>query len=246
MWFPRRSGLAVLILALLAGPASSAALTVLSPASAAPGLKALAAQYTAKTGQPVTLGGNGRQAVLAALKIGPADVVVLPTTDFVNLSSVHGMTPLGHILVGVGVKAGAKVPDISTPEKFRSALLAAKGVAYADPSAGTSAGKVIDRRLSGPDFAGVKRVPVQGLAVTALASGQADIALQMLPELMTNKDVALAGAVPELYGAAVDFSAGIAGVSNDAINAGAFISFVTAPAQAPLWKGHGVILLGTP
>lgn len=138
----------------------------------------------------------------------------------------------------MGVKAGARAPDVSTPEKFRSALLAAKGVAYADPSAGTSAGKVIDRMLSGPDFAGVKRVPVQGLAVTALVSGQADIALQMLPELMTNKDVALAGPVPELYGAAVDFSAGIAGVSNDAMNAGAFISFITAPAWAlcaPAW-----------
>ena len=42
----------------------------------------------------------------------------------------------------------------------------------------------------------MKRVPVQGLAVTALASGQADIALQMLPELMANKDVALADRCP--------------------------------------------------
>jgi len=37
------------------------------------------------------------------------------------------------------------VPDISTPEKFRNVLLSAKGVAYADPAAGTSAGKLIDR-----------------------------------------------------------------------------------------------------
>ena len=47
------------------------------------------------------------------------------------------------------------MPDVSTPEKFRAALLAARGVAYADPRAGTSAGPVIDRMLSGADFKGV-------------------------------------------------------------------------------------------
>ena len=64
--------------------------------------------------------------------------------------------------------------------------------------------------LSTPQFPRVRRVPVQGLAVTALGDGRADIALQMLPELAANKDVALAGPVPDSYGASVDFAAGIA------------------------------------
>jgi molybdate transport system substrate-binding protein len=219
---------------------------VLTPASAAPGATALAAAFTQKTGITVTVVGGSRDKTFAALKTGgPADVVLLPTADFIALPTVTGMTPLGHIMVGVGVKAGAKIPDVSTPEKFRAALLAAKGVAYADPKAGTSAGPVIDRMLSGPDFKGVKRVPVQGLAVAALASDKADIALQMLPELMENKDVALAGPVPEVYGASVDFAAGIAAVSNDAVQAQAFISFITAPDAVPVWKAHGVTVLGT-
>lgn len=245
MWFPARYSLAVLILALLAGPASSAALTVLTPASAAPGATALAAQFTKTTGIPVTVAGGSRDKIFTALKAGdPADVVLLPTTDIITLPNVTGMTPLGHIAVGVGVKAGAPVPDVSTAEKFRAVLLAARGVAYADPAAGTSAGKIIDRMLSGPDFQGVKRVPVRGLAVTALASGQADIALQMVPELMANKDVMLAGPVPELYGASVDFAGGIAAASNASENAQAFLSFITAPAAVPVWKAHGVTLTG--
>jgi len=245
MWFPRRSSLAVLILTLLAAPASSATLTVLTPASAAPGATALAAQFTKTTGITVTVAGGSRAQTFATLKAGgPADVVLLPTSDFVELPSVTGMTPLGHIAVGVGVKAGARMRDVSTPEKFRAVLLAARGVAYADPRAGTSAGPVIDRMLSGPDFKGVKRVPVQGLAVTALASGQADIALQMVPELMTNKDVVLAGPVPDVYGAAVDFAGGIAAASNDPENAQAFLRFITAPAAVPVWKAQGVTLVG--
>jgi molybdate transport system substrate-binding protein len=245
MWIPRRFSVALLLLAFLAVPAGAASLTVLSPASVAPGAKALAAQYTAKTGIAVTVGGGARNAIFAILKAGgPADVVLLPTNDFVDTPAVTGMTPLGRIAVGVAVKAGAKVPDISTPDKFRSALLAAKGVAYADPAAGTSAGKMIDQMLNAPEFRGVKRVPVQGLAVTALAGGQADIALQMLPELAANKEVVLAGPVPEIYGASVDFSVGIAAGTTDAVQAQALINFLTDRQNVAVWKDNGLIAFG--
>lgn len=227
----------------LVAPASAASLTVLAPASVTPGLQALAAPFSAKTGITVTMGGGAREKVLGILKTGgPADVVALPTNDLVETPTVTGMTPLGHIAVGVAVKAGARVPDISTPEKFRAALLAAKGVAYADPKAGTSAGQIIAAMLSAPDLAKVKRVPVQGLAVTALQNGQADMALQMLPELAANKDVALAGPVPD--GTGVNFSVGIAVQATDAVAAQAFISFLTDPQNAATWKNNGLTLLG--
>lgn len=227
------------VLLLLAGsPAAAAGLTILSLASSAPGASQVAAQFTAKTGVSVTVGGGGREKIFAILKDGgAADVVLLPSADFANLPQVTGVTPLGRIVVGVAVKAGRQDPDISTPEKFRAALLAAKGVAYADPAAGTSAGKVIDRMLSAPEFAGVKRVPIQGLAVGGLTSGKADIALQMLPELAANKDVTLAGPVPAAYGAGVDFSAGIAAQSDQAKS---LIGFLAGPEAAALWRANGL------
>lgn len=239
MWTPRRSSF-LLALALLAAPAQAAALTVLAPASVAAGLQSLAAQYTASTGTQISVGGGSRAKVVDALKTGPADVVVLPSNDMADLPNVTGMEPLGRITVGVAVKAGEKIPDISTPEKFRAVLLAARGVAYADPAAGTSAGQVIDAMLSAPEFKGVRRVPVQGLAVTALASGKADIALQMLPELAADKDVALAGPVPSAYGAGVDFAAGIASVTSDATQAEAFIVYLADPKNAALWRKNGL------
>jgi molybdate transport system substrate-binding protein len=188
----------------------------------------------------VTVGGGSRAAVLSAIKDGSPDVVVLPTTDLIEMNRVHGMTPLGRIPVGVAVKAGAPAPDVSTPEKFRAALLHARGVAYADPSAGTSAGKVIAGVLNLSDLRAVKRVPVRGLAVTALADGRADMALQLAPELANDKAVAFAGPVPERYGAAVDFSAGIAASSIDAVAARDFINFITDPANTKLWQTNGV------
>ena len=227
------------VLLLSAGaPAAAAGLTLLSPASAAPGAAQVAAQFTARTGIAVAVGGGGREKIFAILKDGgAADVVLLPSADFANLPQISGVAPLGRIVVGVAVKAGSQAPDISTPEKFRAALLAAKGVAYADPAAGTSAGKVIDRMLSAPEFAAVKRVPIQRLAVGGLTSGKADIALQMLPELTINKDVTVAGPVPAAYGAGVDFSAGLATPSEQAKS---LIAFLTSSEAAALWRANGL------
>jgi molybdate transport system substrate-binding protein len=239
MWIPPRSSLFV-ALALLAAPAQAATLSALAPASAVPGLQSLAPQYEASTGIAVTVGGGSRAKVIETLRSGPADVVVLPTSDMADLTDVTGMAPLGRITVGVAVQAGTKAPDISTPEKYRAVLLAAKGVAYADPAAGTSAGQVISAMLSAPEFKGIRRVPVQGLAVSALASGKADIALQMLPELAADKNVLLAGPVPSAYGAGVDFSAGIASVTSDAMQAEAFVTYLADPSNAALWRKNGL------
>ncbi len=243
MWILRRCSFALLLAAVLAAPAAAAGLTILSPASAAAGAERLAVRFTARTGIAVSVAGGARSRVFAILKAGgPADVVLLPSADFANLPGVAAVVPLGRIAVGVAVQAGSKVPDISTPEKFRAALLAAPGVAYADPAAGTSAGKVIDRMLSAPEFAGLRRVPVRGLAVRGLADGTATIALQMLPELAANKDVTLAGPVPASYGAGVDFSAAIATASGDAAQARALIDFLTAPQAAAAWRAGGLEL----
>jgi ABC-type molybdate transport system substrate-binding protein len=62
----------------------------------------------------------------------------------------------------------------------------------------------------------------------------------MLPELTANKDVALAGPVPESYGAAIDLSAGIAASTIDALRAQAFIGFLTDPQNAAIWKANGL------
>ena len=51
--------------------------------------------------------------------------------------------------MGVAVLKGAPKPDISTPDAFKRALLAAKAVAYTDPASGGASGvhmaKVLER-----------------------------------------------------------------------------------------------------
>ena len=48
--------------------------------------------------------------------------------------------PVARAGVGVVVRKGAPKPDISTPEKFKQALLDAKTVAYTNPASGGQSG----------------------------------------------------------------------------------------------------------
>src|SRR5882757_5944013 len=50
---------------------------------------------------------------------------------------------LARALIGVAVRDGAPLPDISTPEALKQRLLAARSVAYIDPKIGGQAGAAI-------------------------------------------------------------------------------------------------------
>ena len=74
-----------------------------------------------------------------------ADVVVLSRGGIDALQKQRKIAPgtettLASSGVGIAVKAGAPKPDISTPEALKRTLLAAKSIAYSEPSAGGASG----------------------------------------------------------------------------------------------------------
>lgn len=228
---------------LVALPCRAASITVLATASAAPPARMLAEGFTRETGTTVTFGGLRPADVVAAIKAGhPGDVLLMPTRSFGAIAPLlepGSVAPLVRIAVGVAVPLGVSRPDIATPQAFRAALLAApRGVAYSDPAIGSSAGPIIEAILMGPDYAGVKRRPVKDVAISALKSGEADIALQMITELADNPAVQLVGPVPEEIGAAVEVSAGV--VAGAPPEAAAFVRYLVRPQSAAIWKAGRV------
>src|SRR5580704_10971303 len=74
-----------------------------------------------------------------------ADVVVLSRAGIDALQKQGKLTAGSDVTlassgVGIAVKAGAPKPDISTPEALKRTLLAAKSIAYSEPSAGGASG----------------------------------------------------------------------------------------------------------
>ena len=73
---------------------------------------------------------------LAAGESGDAAVFTAGAIDeLIGQGKVVARTDLTRSFVGIAVKSGAPKPDISTPEKFKAAMLAAKSVARSETGA---------------------------------------------------------------------------------------------------------------
>ena len=99
------------------------------------------------------------------------------------------VTDLGRTVTGVAVREGAPVPDISTPEAFKQALLKAKTVAYTDPKAGGSGGIMFAALLEKLGIAeAVNKKAVLGSAAPrwrqSIAEGRAEIGTTFISEVL--------------------------------------------------------------
>ena len=96
-------------------------ITVLSPGIVNGPLRVLAGQWTARTGQKVTITGANVGRIRESVQAGaPADLVLAATADFKGFAARLAGAPVtvGRIQFGVVVKKGGRRPDISTEEKF--------------------------------------------------------------------------------------------------------------------------------
>lgn len=136
--------------ALVVGSAANAAeITVVASGGPLPDVMGtLVPMFESATGNRVKISFKGEGAIATDLKQGAADLVITNTEVVDELATAgevaaNGKTLLMISKVAVAVKAGAPKPDISTPEKFKAALMAAKTVGYSQGSSGRHALTVI-------------------------------------------------------------------------------------------------------
>lgn len=177
-----------------------------------------------------------------------ADVVFLPPTLMKVLVANGGVKPgtrmpLGRVEIGLAVRSGAPHPDISTVEKFRTALLGAKAVAYTQPGPPRNSMEagIIDRMLHRPEFMGIHTMTVTtGSGISALAKGDSDLALQVVPEINATAGTELVGPLPSELEAHIDGEIAISARSTDPENAAAFIQYITQAEATKLWNKFGL------
>jgi molybdate transport system substrate-binding protein len=136
----RTSDVAAVALAVMSvlspGAAGAAELTVLAGMGVVSGVRDVALAFERATGHKVIVSFEAGPSLMQKVTSNaPADLVThYPEIidDLIKQGRVVGSrVDFARAGVGVAVKAGAPKPDISTPEAFRRAMLAAKSIAYA-------------------------------------------------------------------------------------------------------------------
>jgi molybdate transport system substrate-binding protein len=139
------------------------------------------------------------------------------------------------------VKKGAPRPDISSVDAFKRALLNAKSIAYTTAGqSGLQFAKVIeDLGIADQVKAKGKTVP-GGSAGELIVKGEADMAVQLIPELMAVRGIRVVGPFPKEIQSYVVLTAGISANAKDKAAAQALIKFLIAPSAAPVIKAKGM------
>src|SRR5262249_1578928 len=131
----------------------AAEVKVLAALAVQDALNPLAAQFTREHGPVARVEYSTVGAIRKRLAGGERTDVVVLTAEAIDEMERAGellagsAAPGAATRTGLAIRDGASAPDISTLEKFRAALLAARSVAYTDPKSGGAFGTYFAKEL---------------------------------------------------------------------------------------------------
>jgi len=150
-------------------------------------------------------------------------------------------TKLADSVLGIGVKAGAARPDISTVEAFKRALVGATAVAYSQAGAsGIYFAKLIERLGIAKEVNARAVVIPMGFTAEKVASGEAELAVQQISELMSVAGIDVAGPFPAEVQVSSTFEAAIFRDAANAVGARAFLETLSSPAAGEAYDRGGL------
>jgi molybdate transport system substrate-binding protein len=241
--------LAGLVIASFARDVGAAEIKVISAGAVRGVIGEMIEDYARQSGHKFnfTVGPTGRlREVIASGE--PADVIIASAPLMGELETTGKMVAgsradVGRIGLGVVVRDGAPVPDVSTPEKFKQALIDAKSIAYTDPKLGGTSYLHLMKLAEGFGIAdGVTRKGVHATggndAAAKVANGEAELAVVLISEIHA-KGAKLAAPLPEPLQLWTVYSAAIPASSAEPDHARAFIAALTAPAMREHWTAAG-------
>src|SRR5882672_4781256 len=204
--FARIVTVAAVLLSLM-GMARAAEIRVLSVGAVQNAVMAIADAFAKESGHHVSFTVGSPAVVMQKIKDGETfDAVIVSEPAMDQLDKDGMVNPesrvrLANTGMGVAVRDGAPLPDLSTPEAFKQALLAAKSVVYGDPTLPNQSGEKAERILSQAGILDALKprlmiVPAQAAGQDLIAKGEVEMGLYNVSEIPEDKGLALAGAVP--------------------------------------------------
>jgi molybdate transport system substrate-binding protein len=240
----------LLVIAMALAPlasASAAELKMLAGGSMTASIKELGPRFEKATGNKLDVRFGATPDLIKIAASGDAFDLALVPVDVMKNDAARARfsadEPVGIARVGFGVavKAGARKPDIGTPEAFKRAMLNAKSIALLPSSAaGAYVLKVFDRLGIAEAMKAKTKVQASPAAIPqAVASGEAELGV-FLTNVMIAPGVELAGPFPGDLQQDLVFVGAIAADSSNATAAKALLDFLKSPEAAAVFKANGV------
>jgi molybdate transport system substrate-binding protein len=244
-------GLVTALMVAMAPHADAADIKVISGGAFKQVLNALAAQYEKETGNTLDITYQTVGQHLQSIRSGEEtfDVAVL-TPDAIDGLAKDGKivagtrTDLAKTGIGVVVRQGTPLPDISTVDAFKRTLLAAKSVAYIDPDAGGSSGIYVGKLLQRLGIAREVKAKAKlihgGAVATHVVDGEAEIGIHQISEILAVKDAVLVGPLPAEIQNFTVYAAGVGSAAKDSALANALVKFLSGAHALPIIKAKGM------
>ena len=143
--------------------------------------------------------------------------------------------------IGVAIRRGARLPDISTVDAFRQTLLAAKSITYLKEGASTIYLDGLFARMGIADSLRAKTIKPDTESVSeAVAAGDVELGMIVIPNIISVPGAQLVGPIPEEIQSYIVFTAAVAANTPNRQAARDLIAFLKSPAAISAIKSKGM------
>jgi molybdate transport system substrate-binding protein len=175
----------------------------------------------------------------------PFDVAIMTTEameDVGKAGKVGARTALGRSGIGIGVRAGARKPDIRTPEALKTAFLNAKSITYAGAGASRPHIERMVAALGIADTMTKKTIlePDSVRSAAKVAGGEAELLITLVSEILPAPGVELVGPLPMQFQNYVSFAAATGAKAANPEAGKALIACISGPSVEPTLKAKGM------
>jgi len=231
---------------MMAAMTKASELKLIAGGSLAGLFKEISPRFEKSSGHTLSIHFDSTPNIVGRINAGAAfDAVVVPVDVFSDSAAKSRLAEptvnVARVGFGVIVRAGGPKPDLSTPDAFRKALLAASSVASVPSSAaGAYVTKVYERLGIADEMKAKTRVQAAPTAIApAVAKGEAELGI-FLTNVFNASGIELAGPFPADLQQELEFTAAIATDAKEATAAKALIDFLKTPVAIAAIKAAGM------
>jgi molybdate transport system substrate-binding protein len=237
----------VLSAAVMTTPARAAEITVIGSTAMTEFIEAVIPIFEHDSGHKVKASFLSGSMLPVKVKEGARADLIITTPESIDDLVKAGRLVAGSRVdfirssAGVAVKAGAPKPDISTPEAFKNALLAARSVGISKGPSGFYMLSLLER-LGIAEAVKAKAVftePGQRVGLV-IASGQAEIGVQQITELLAMPGIDFVGPLPPTLQTTIIYATARTTNAKETAPADAFVKFLSSKSVVPSARKMGL------